>query len=59
MNYEKMSNRKLHQLIRLKEPALLIGEVDETNRNTVIAFLKLSNGMTFGTGDKKFKRSAK
>lgn len=58
MNYEKLSNRKLHQLIQLREPALLIYEVNETNRNTVIAFLKVSNGIAFGTGDKRLKGSA-
>lgn len=58
MNHERMSNRKLHQLIRLRVPWMFLNGVDESNRCTVISFLKfLDGGMK--TTYKKFRRSIK
>lgn len=59
MNYERMSNTKLFQLIQSRMPGLHITVVDRTNRCSVIAFLKVSDGLGFSTKDKIVRRPTK
>jgi hypothetical protein len=44
MTYDKMSNNKLYSLIRVKVPGMFMEGVDESNRYTAIAFLKITDG---------------
>lgn len=44
MNYARMANKKLYRLIQLRVPWMSIEVVDETNRETVIGFLKFLDG---------------
>lgn len=47
MDYEKMSNVELYALLKAKMPAVAetVGKVRDSNRETVIAFLRFcSNG---------------
>ncbi|HAR95944.1 MAG TPA: hypothetical protein DCR97_08290 [Deltaproteobacteria bacterium] len=55
MNYERMSNAKLFQLIQSRMPNLHITVVDGTNRRSVIAFLKVADGLRFSTQDRAVK----
>lgn len=59
MNYDRMSNRKLHEIVKLRMPGIHITGVDANNRSTVIAFLKVSEGMGITTAPKTHRRSTK
>lgn len=53
MDYEAMSNEALYRLFKIAVPETLIDKVDDSNRNTVIAILKIAetngNGRTEGS----------
>jgi len=44
MDYENMSDEKIHRLFKEAVPDLEIGEITDYNRETVVAFLKFLMG---------------
>ncbi len=48
MDYEKMSNVELYALLKAKMPAVAetVGKVRDSNRETVIAFLRFCSNET-------------
>lgn len=59
MNYERMSNKKLLQLVHLRIPDAQITGVDGKNRSTVIAFLKFYDASEVTGTPKTLKRTTK
>lgn len=42
MDYEKLSDEALYRLLKIRAPEMPIHRVDDSNRNTVIAILKIT-----------------